>query len=142
MSEYSFDNIGLLQRNRTIEGETGTELGLEGGITLIVLAATDANPRWKAVSEEVGRHLTKLANARAPAEEVRRFLAGIYAKTLVKGWRGVKSAGVEIPFSVEACTAFLLQAEDAYAAVYGIVYDTKNFRGARIEAIAAEAGNG
>lgn len=141
MTDYTFDNIGDLKRDRAIEGETGTELGLPGGITLIVLAASDANPRWRGMHEAVTRHLNKLANARASAEATRKYLAGIYAQALVKDWRGVRSQGVEVPFSVEACTAFLMQADDAYAAVDKVVYDTKNFRGDRIEAIVSEAGN-
>ena len=40
-TEYQFDNIAGMQRNREIEGEKGTELGLPGGITFTVLAASD-----------------------------------------------------------------------------------------------------
>lgn len=141
MSQYQFDNIDDMKRNREIEGETGTELGLPGGITLIVLAASDANPRWKEQSDKIFAELNRLKNARAPADKVRAYLSRKYAETLVKDWRGVTSSGVSIPFSVEACAALLVQADDAYASLDQIVYDTKNFRGARIEAIVGEAGN-
>lgn len=141
MSQYQFDNIDDMKRNREIEGETGTELGLPGGITLIVLAATDGNPRWKAQSEKILAELNRLERARAPNEKVRAFLSRKFAEALVKDWRGITSSGTPIPFSVEACTAFLLQADDAYAAVNQIVWDSKYFRGSRIEASVAEAGN-
>lgn len=140
-SEYKFDNVDSMIRNREIEGETGTELGLPGGITLIVLAASDANPRWRARSEKVQQELQRLRNARADNSRVRHWLAGVYAETLVKDWRGVKSEGIEMPFSVEACTAFLRTVDDAYEAVDGVVYDTRNFRGERIRAVVESAGN-
>lgn len=141
MTEYKFDNVDSMIRNRDIEGKTGTELGLPGGITLTVLAASDANPRWRERGEKVQQELQRLRNARADNARVRHWLAGIYAETLVIGWRGVKSDGVEIPFSVEACTAFLRVVDDAYEAVDSIVYDTRNFRGERIRAVVEAAGN-
>lgn len=140
MKEYRFDNIGAMQRNREIEGEKGTELGLPGGIKLFVLAATDANPKWRSRSEEITNELRRLNNAKATSDRVRTYLSRIYAETLVLGWDGVKTEGVAVPFSVEACTAFLRQADDAYAAIDNVVYDTKNFRGERIEAVVAAAG--
>lgn len=134
--DYSFDDIEPLKRNRDIEGETGVELGLPGGFVLQVLAATDANPRWRNRSEEITAELNRLRNARASNERVRKYLSRIYAECLVIGWpKGPRSKGVAVPFSVEACAAFLLQADDAYAALDGVVYDNKNFRTARIEAV-------
>lgn len=140
MKEYRFDNIGAMQRNRELEGEKGVELGLPGGITLTVLAATDANPKWRSRSEEITTEIRRLNNAKATNDRVRTYLSRVYAETLVVGWSGVRTEGVEVPFSVEACTAFLRQADDAYAAVDNVVYDTRNFRGARIEAVVASAG--
>lgn len=138
---YKFDGIEVLQRNREVEGEKGTEIGLPGGITLTVLAASDANPRWRQRGEEIASELRRLTNARATPQRQRDYLSRIYAECLVIGWDGVKSSGVTVPFSVEACTAFLRQADDAYAAIDAVVYDTKNFRGQRINAVVAEAGN-
>lgn len=140
-TEYQFDGIEPMQRNREIEGEKGAELGLPGGITLTVLAASDANPRWRNRGDEITAELNRLRNARAPSERTRKYLATIYSQCLVIGWKGVKSKGVEVPFSPEACAAFLMAADDAYAAVDEVVYLTKNFRGARIEAVIEQAGN-
>lgn len=137
---YEFDNIEDLQRKPEIESE-GTELGLPGGITLIVRAASDANPLWRAQSDKIGREVRRLRNARAKNDRVRAFIAPKYAQLLVKDWKGVKSKGVEIPYSVEACTAFLLKADDAFTAVDEMVWDTQNFRGDRVEAIVDRAGN-
>ena len=136
---YSFDNIESLQRNREIEGEKGTEIGLPGGITLVVLAASDANPRWAKRNAQIRAELRRLEAAMASPERQRVYLSRIYAECLVKDWRGVKSAGVEVPFSVDACTAFLKQADDAFEAIGAVVYDTKMFRGERIE-IAVDQG--
>ncbi len=136
--DYQFDGIEAMQRNREVEGVTGTELGLPGGIVLTVLAASDANPRWRNRSEEIGTELRRLSNARATPARQRAYLSRIYAECLVIDWRGVKSKGVEIPFSVDACTAFLKAADDAFAAVDAVVYETKNFRGQRVNAVIDE----
>jgi hypothetical protein len=138
--DYQFDNIEEMQRKRDIEAE-GIELGLPGDITLVVRAASDANPAWRAASTAIGKELRRLRNARATNEELRRYLAPQYARHLVKDWRGVMSKGIDVPFSVEACTAFLLAADDAYAAVDQIVYDTLNFRAARVDTIIEHAKN-
>lgn len=140
-TDYQFDNIAPMQRNREIEGEKGTELGLPGGITLTVLAASDGNPRWRNRSDEIAAELNRLRNARAPGERVRKYLSTIYSQCLVIGWSGVKSKGVQIPFSAEACAAFLMAADDAYAILDGVVYESKNYRGARIEATVEAAKN-
>ena len=142
MSDFTFGNVDALKRNLELEGEKGTELGIGAGITLVVLAATDANPQWKARGEQIRAELNRLSNARADNKRVRAYLAGIYADTIVKGRRGVVDGdGNAIPFTREACKAFLLDVDDAYAAVDAIIYDTKNFRGARIEAVVEEAKN-
>lgn len=138
MSDFKFGKIDSLKRDREIEGETGTELGISGSeITLIVLAATDANTKWKARRESMRVELNRLNNAKASEPRVRDFLAGVYAETLIKDWRGVVDDADPpnaIPFSREAAKALLIEADDIFAAVDAIVYDTKNFRGSRIEA--------
>ncbi len=136
--DYQFDGIESLQRNRDVEGKTGTELGLPGGIVLTVLAASDANERWEKRRQDIGAELRRLTNAHASPARQRRYLSRIYAECLVIDWRGVKSKGVEIPYSVDACAAFLRIADDAFAAVDAMVYETKNFRGQRIEALVDE----
>jgi hypothetical protein len=94
MREYVFDNIDSMQRNRAIEGDKGTELGLPGGITLIVRAASDANTAWRNRSEEITSELNRLRNARATGDRVRTYLSRIYSETLVIGWSGVLGAGM------------------------------------------------
>jgi len=140
MADYVFDNIEEMQRNRALEKD-GIELGLPGDRVLIVRAASDANPMWRARSEQIANELRRLSNSKAPPERVRAYLAGIYAELLVRDWRGVTSRGVEIPYSVEAGKAFLIAADDAYAAVDGVVYENKNFRSTRINAVVEEAKN-
>ena len=137
--KYTFDNIEALQRNREIEGEKGTEIGLPGGITLTVLAASDANPRWRARSEQIHSELRRLSAARATPERQRSYLSRVYADCLVVGWSGVTSNDVEVPFSPDACAAFLRLADDAFEAIGNVVHDTKMFRGERIQ-IAVDQG--
>ena len=136
--DYVFDDVDSMMRDRDIEGKSGTELGLPNGSTLIVLCASDANPRWKTRSMEISNELGRLRNAGADNRRVREWLSRIFAECLVIDWRNVKGGGVDIPFSVEACTAYLRKVDDAYEAVDRIVWETKNFRGQRIKAVVAE----
>lgn len=147
MPEFDFSpTLDHLKRNLTIEGETGTELGLEGGVTLIVLAATDANTRWKAKRGAAGNELSRLKNAHAETARIKARTAELYADAIVIGWYYVDDGGTRhagpldkggnaIPFSREACIAFLDRFDDAFAAVEATIYDTQKFRGARVEAI-------
>lgn len=143
MSDFNFGKVDHLIRNLEIEGETGTELGLDGtDITLTVLAGTDANLRWKNGREKMRAELKRLENAKAGQDRIRAYLAGIYADVIVKDWRGVVDANDNpIPFSREACKAFLIKVDDAFAAIESVIFDTKNFRGARIEAVVTEVKN-
>ncbi len=143
MSDFDFGKVDHLIRNLDIEGKTGTELGLEGtDITLIVLAGTDANLGWKHRREKMRAELKRLENAKAGPERIRAFLAEVYSDVIVKDWRGVVDSNDNaIPFSREACKAFLIKVDDAFAAVEDVIFNTKNFRGQRIEAVVAEAKN-
>lgn len=142
MSKFKFGNIDSLKRNREVEGETGAELGIGAGITLIVLAATDANPQWRARGEKITAELNRLRNAKADNDRTREFLAGVYSECIVKDWRGVVDGdGAPIGFTREACKAFLIEADDAFEAVGAVIYEHKNFRGARIEVTVEAAKN-
>ncbi len=136
--DYQFDGIELLQRNREIEGTIGTEIGIPGGITLRVLAASDANPRWRQRGPEIRAELNRMTNAMASPAKQRAYLSRIYAECIVIGWQGVKNRGVEIPYSADACAAWLRKADDAFRAIERVIYEDTNFRGQRIEAVVAE----
>ena len=69
MHTFKFDNIEDLQRNRKLECE-GVEVGCPGDIVLLVRAASDANPLWKAQSERISAQIRRFATARASNEEV------------------------------------------------------------------------
>lgn len=140
MNDYSFDDLSDLQRNREIEGKTGTPVYFPGDRWIQVLAASDANPKWMARRKIVEEGTRRLANAEANNRRYREFIVPHLAEALCIGWGGWKVNGVEIEFSAEACKALLLKADDVYAAILQIVYDDKKFRGDRIEVLAAEAG--
>jgi hypothetical protein len=69
---------------------------------------------------------------------VRAYLAGKYASLLVRDWGGWTNAGVPIPFSVEACTALLIQADDAFKIINGMAYRDENFRTEEVKAVIEE----
>lgn len=135
MQHFKFDNIEDLQRNRKLECD-GVEVGFPGDIVLLVRAASDANPLWKAQSERISAQIRRFATARASNEEVRAYLARKFAELLVRDWpKGPKSDGEPVPFSVDACTAFLLQADDVYTGIDNFVWENKNFRTQRVDII-------
>lgn len=141
METFKFDNIDQLQRRRDIECN-GVRLGLPGDIELIVRAASDANPLWKAQSERINAQLRAFVTARAGEGEIRAYLARKFAELLVKDWpKAPKANGEPVPFSVDACEAFLLQADDAFAALDGMVWETKNFRTTMVTAVIEHLGN-
>lgn len=140
MSEYSFDGIDELKRNREIEGKTGIRLEFPGGRWIQVLAATDANPKWVARRDIITRETRRLANAKADDARYREFIVPHLVAGLCIDWGGWKNSGVEIPFSAPACKALLMEADDAYAAIMGVMNDDKNYRANRVEVLVAEAG--
>lgn len=141
MTEYKFDGIEELQRKPDIEGKIGSVIDLPGGRWLRVLAASDNNPKWVARRKIVSEATRRMSNADVSDERYRKFMVPHLAEALVIDWGGIKTDGVEIPFSVEACKAFLMVADDAFTAITEIIYDNKKFRGDRIEVIVENAGN-
>jgi hypothetical protein len=140
LSDYSFDEIDDLQRNREIEGKTGTVIYFPGDRWIRMLAATDANPKWMARRKIIAEGTRRLANAEANDARYRAFIAPHIAEALCIGWGGWRVNGAEIDFSTEACKALLLKADDVYATISQVMYDDKKFRGDRIEAVIKEAG--
>lgn len=138
---YRFSNIDSLKRDRRIEGETGIDVKLTADIFLVCLAASDANPRWNTKAEKAFAEIKRLRNAGYPDTDINARFAKLFADTIVIGWHGgydedgnrkpggpKDEAGEIVPFSVEACAAFLAEADDAQETILGIVRDTKNYR--------------
>lgn len=131
--KYEFDDISDLQRQRDLESD-GIIVHFPGDRWIKVAAATDANPQWAARQEALMNELGRLRNAKAPSKTIREFLARNFADLCGRDWGGWRSGSVEIPYSREAFKALLLSADDVYATIDQVVWDTKNYRGARIEA--------
>lgn len=130
---YNFKNADRLKRNRTIEGETGTEIGFPGGDVLWVLAATDANPRWVKFGDEYINGLRRLQRANASDERVKAYQAEWFTNLFVLRW-DVKAEGDEpVPFSRDACRAYLMETDDVIPAIQQTAFNNQNFRGDKIE---------
>ncbi len=135
---YKFKNVDKLKRNREIEGGTGTELGFDGGDTIWVLAATDANPRWVKFGDDYINELRRLQRANASTERTKAFLAEWFTRLFVLRWE-VKGVGDKsVPFSQEACRAFLMETDDVIPAIQKTAFDNTAFRGAKIEVVVGE----
>lgn len=137
-----FGRIAHLKRDRKLEGETGVDIKIDENIYLSVLAATDANTKWRELAQKAVREVKRQENAGAKREDLHALMCKLYAETLVTGWRGVVDEhGKPVAFTPANCTAFLIEADDAYAAIERECYDTQNFRAARAEAIIETAKN-
>lgn len=132
--KYEFDDIADLKRNRDLEAD-GIMVHFPGDRWIKVAAATDANPMWKARREKLLNELGRLRNAKAPEATIRAFLAHAFAELCGRDWGNWRSGGVDLPYSREAFEALLLSADDVYSTIDQVVWDTKNFRGARVEAV-------
>ena len=148
--EWRFDNIDDLIRDRKIEGEVGINLKIKEGIILLVRAASDANPLWKAKAPKALREIARLRNNGATDAVLNGKIAELYADTLVFGWHGGQQEdgtllpggpimnGQIVPFSRDACVGFLTIADDAIDALWSYCRDTQNFREARNTAVVDE----
>ncbi len=143
MSGYKFKGIDKLKRNREIEGESGTPVHFRKvGVTFQVLAATDANPRWRQFGDDYLAEYRRLKRSGADEDRLDRFLAENITRMFIKSWSGVMQEGdIPVVFSHEACVAYLLEADDVIPGILAVVGETTNFRGERIEAIAGELKN-
>ena len=139
---WTFKGIKEQIRNREIEGVSGTPLGLAGGMTLMILCASDANPRYKMYGEAYRRQAASLRRAKASEEVQKAFFAKEFAKMFVASW-DVRDEETDepIPCTKEAVEAFLLESDDAIPAILEVYGDTINFRGQRIEVVVAAAKN-
>lgn len=138
--DYTFDDIDEMKRRPDIEAR-GTRVGFPGGKGdrwMQIAAATSANPHWKAQQDRIRAQLKAFDVAKAPDDVVRAYLAEKYATLLVRDWGGWTSKGVPLPFSAEACTALLIQADDAYKIVNGLVWSDENFRAEEVKAVLEE----
>jgi len=140
--EFRFRNIKKSQRNRDIEGVTGTELGLPDGVKLQVLCMSDANPRWVEFGDDYTAEVNRLTRAGASPKRQKQFFDEWLPRLFVIGWRDIPGENDDdVPFSLDACQSYFRQSDDAYLAVLDLVRDTKNFRGARAQAVRESVGN-
>ena len=150
-----FSNVEHQKRNRQIEGETGVDLKIDEGFFLIVLAMTDANPKWTAKAQKAFNELNRLRNAGAQHGRLDRQWAELFADTIVIGWHGglddddnlkpfggLDASGDPVAFSRDNCVAYLVETDDASEAILEHCRNTKNFRARRADLIKDTAKNG
>jgi hypothetical protein len=140
MATRQFDDIDRLKRDRKIEGEIGLDLKIDDGIFVTVLAASDANPRWKANAQRLFAEIDRLRNAGAAESTITRKVAEAYADMLVINWHGgqdeqgnqvpggPRENGVALPFNRTNCVDWLCEADDALSAIAENCINLKKFR--------------
>lgn len=142
MEEVAFKNVAKSQRNREIEGVTGTEIGMTDGVKLQVLCMSDANPRWVQFGDDYSAELNRLTRAGASSKQMKKFFDEWLPRLFIIGWRDNPGPDdTDVPFSLENCQSYFRQSDDAYLAILQNVRDTLNFRGARIQLSREKVGN-
>lgn len=140
--EYQFKNIKKSQRNREIEGVTGTEIGMTDGVKLQTLCMSDANPRWVQFGDDYSAELNRLTLAGASAKRMKKFFDEWLPRLFIIGWSDIPGPDDnDVPFSLDACQSYFRQSDDAYLAILQNVRDTRNFRGERIQVARTSVGN-
>ena len=153
-AKFTFSNIEELKRNREVEGSLGIHVKYTDEIYLHVLAISDANPRWTAKAKAAFAEINRLENIGAPETDRELRFAQLMADAVVLGWHGgidddgnFKTGGPRdedgrfIPFTPEACAAFLLAADDILQDLMARCRETRNFRLKRAQAIAEQIKN-
>ncbi len=104
-----------------------------------ILAATDANPRWLKFGDDYINGLRRLQ--RAPTlrdERVKTYQAEWFSRLFVFRWDVKGEDDAAVPFSQEACRAYLLETDDVIPAIQRTAFDNQNFRGAKVEVVVGE----
>lgn len=153
-AKFTFSNIDELKRNREIEGTVGIHVKYTDEIFLHVLAISDANPRWTEKAKKAFDELNRLTNIGAPDSQREERFARLLAETVVLNWHGgiddggnFKPGGPRdadgrfVPFTPEACVAFLVQADDIVEDLLTRCRETRNFRVQRAQAIVEQVKN-
>lgn len=137
-----FANIADLQSDTTAEME-GVDLALGGGRFITVRRAGGSNSAYN-VAQAKAFEPFKQSHALGTftEEQAVAMLHGVYAETIVLGWRGfLDSKGKEISCSKENLTSFFEQAPDVFYRVKDACESMKTFRAAELEADRVALGN-
>jgi len=141
MQNFELDDMDDLERKPEVEGKTGTIVDLPRDRWIRMLAASEHNPKWKAVADEFNSGLRRLVAAEASRERLRLFCIPFYANALILEWGGIKSKAVEVPYGPEIGIFILRKYADVYEAIDEVIWKHKNFRGQRIQIIEDELKN-
>lgn len=132
MSSPDFSQLSRLQ----VSGQTTATYRLsqlEGEPTLTVAPATEANAAYFDAllrqSKAALRAIQASGMSKAAVDQRRADAKRIFATTVVRGWAGVLDArGALVPFSPEACAAFLNALPDwIFDQVRSFCSDPSNF---------------
>ena len=132
MSKYSFAVVDELVRERNVEGEIGVWLRVTDTIFFHVLCQSDANPRYRELGPKRFRELRRQANAKATPEQITERWAELFTDCLILGWEGVVDTDNRpIPYSREACVAFIVAHPRLIKVIDKYTEDETNFRSER-----------
>jgi hypothetical protein len=111
MTEFDFDDAGLesYTTDADREAESGIWVKFPGDRAFRILRAGGSNKEFlrafRLAIRPYKRQLDKDTMDPATSDKLTREL---YARHIIKDWSGIKTkAGVEIPYSPEACVAFM-----------------------------------
>lgn len=103
MTDMKFD--GFDDYNLDPDLESGSGVDLEYGEKIIrIHRAGGSNRKYERIySAKLKPHRRKLQLGTIEPELLRRIQIEAFAEAVVVGWSGIKSGGVDVPFSASAC---------------------------------------
>lgn len=127
--KYDFAEADDLKRERDVEGTIGVLFKMTDTVKFLVLAQSDANPRYRELGPKRIREIKRRANAGATPEELDALWAAYFADCHVIGWEDVlNSKDEQVPFSRAACIAWMIQHPRSIKLLDRWTEDETNFR--------------
>jgi hypothetical protein len=132
MTEFDFDSSGLegYTTDADREAETGIWVKFPGDRAFRILRAGGSNKAFlRAFRLAVRPYKRQLEKDTMDPAVSDRITRGLYAKYIVKDWKGFKTKdGVEIPYSEQACVAFFEKYPEVFNDVVTLASEMATFQ--------------
>lgn len=137
-----FDGLNGYRQDADIESTIGIDLDFGEGVVITILRAGGSNFRYiEAYQEAVEPYRTRRGVRKIPLDEDRAILREVYAKSVIIGWKGVKTKGIEVAFTEENVIAFLKQFDSIFDEIIFRATEARNFLEERKHRDAEQLGN-
>lgn len=123
-----FDGLNGYRQDSKIESEVGIDLDFGEGVVITILRAGGSNFKYiEEYQDAVEPYRTRKGIRKIPLEEDRELLRRVYARSVIIGWKGVKSQGKDVPFTEENVIAFLKKFDSIFDEIVFRASEATNF---------------